>query len=92
MMAGVITAARRAGIDPAKLVLVGSDCSIEGVNALKAGTEYASVLQSPTDDGRYAADAVIDLLDGKPVPKFRFLPHPVITQASVGTCLRALGR
>lgn len=51
MMSGVITAAQRAGLDPASLVLVGSNCSVEGVKAIEAGTQYATVLQSPIDDG-----------------------------------------
>ncbi len=92
MLAGVIVAAQRAGIDPAKLVLVGSNCSIEGVTAIEAGTQYASVLQSPIDDGNYAAQAVIDLLNGKKVEKTNFLPHPVITKANVKMCYSAVGR
>lgn len=92
MLAGVIVAAQRAGIDPAKLVLVGSNCSIEGVTAINAGTQYATVLQSPIDDGQYAAKAVADLLDGKKVEKFNFLPHPVITKANVSDCNAAVGR
>lgn len=92
MLAGVIVAAQRAGIDPSKLVLVGSNCSIEGVTAIEAGTQYASVLQSPIDDGAYAAKAVIDILDGKKVEKTNFLPHPVITKANVKDCYSAVGR
>lgn len=92
MLAGVIVAAQRAGIDPSKLVLVGSNCSIEGVTAIEAGTQYASVLQSPIDDGAYAAKAVIDVLDGKKVEKTNFLPHPVITKANVKDCYSAVGR
>lgn len=92
MLAGVIVAAQRAGIDPASLVLVGSNCSIEGVTAIEAGTQYASVLQSPIDDGRYAAEAVIDLLNGETVEKTQFLPHPVITAANVTDCNAAVGR
>lgn len=92
MLAGVIVAAQRAGVDPAKLVLVGSNCSIEGVTAIEAGTQYASVLQSPVDDGKYAAQAVIDLLEGKTLEPVRFLPNPVITKANVTECNAAVGR
>ena len=81
MLAGVIIAAQRAGRDPSKLVLVGSNCSIEGVKAIEEGVQYGTVLQSPVEDGTYAAQAVADLLDGKPVEKTRFLPHPAITKA-----------
>ncbi|RUU60380.1 sugar ABC transporter substrate-binding protein [Mesorhizobium sp. M2C.T.Ca.TU.002.02.1.1] len=92
MMSGVIVAAKRAGIDPASLVLVGSNCSIEGVNQINDGTQYATVLQSPIDDGKYAAQAVADLLDGKKVEKQIFLPHEIITKANVADCNAALGR
>ncbi|MGR9202281.1 sugar ABC transporter substrate-binding protein [Rhizobium leguminosarum] len=92
MLAGVIVAAQRANIDPSKLVLVGSNCSIEGVTAIEAGTQYASVLQSPIDDGQYAAKAVADLLDGKTGEKTRFLPHEVVTKANVEDCYAAAGK
>jgi ribose transport system substrate-binding protein len=91
MLNGVIIAAQRAGRDPKTLVLVGSNCSIEGVNAIKSGTQYATVLQSPIDDGTYAAEAVVDLLDGKAVPKTRYLPHLTITRANVSACDAATG-
>ena len=83
MLAGVIVAAQRAGKDPAKLVLVGSNCSVEGVKAIGDGTQYGTVLQSPIDDGEYAAKAV---------EKIRYLPHPLITKANVGDCNAAIGR
>ncbi|WP_411033060.1 sugar ABC transporter substrate-binding protein [Shinella sp. BYT-45] len=92
MMSGVIVAAKRAGIDPASLVLVGSNCSIEGVNQINEGTQYATVLQSPIDDGKYAAQAVVDLLDGKSVEKEIFLPHEIITKENISDCDAALGR
>ena len=92
MLSGVIVAAKRAGIDPSSIVLVGSNCSIEGVNAIKDGTQYASVLQSPIDDGKYAAKAVVDLLDGKTQEKTIYLPHEIITKANVSDCDGAIGK
>lgn len=92
MMAGVIVAAQRAGIDPSKLVLVGSNCSIEGVTAIESGTQYATVLQSPVQDGEYAAQAVAELLDGKKPENVRYLPQQVITKANVNDCNTAIGR
>lgn len=92
MMAGVIVAAQRAGIDPSKLVLVGSNCSIEGVTAIESGTQYATVLQSPVQDGEYAAQAVADLLDGKKPEKVHYLPQQIITKANVNDCNSAVGR
>ena len=92
MLSGVIVAAKRAGIDPSSIVLVGSNCSVEGVNAIKDGTQYASVLQSPIDDGKYAAKAVVDLLDGKTQEKTIYLPHEIITKANVSDCDAAIGK
>lgn len=92
MLAGVIVAAQRAGIDPKSLVLVGHNCSIEGVTALENGTQYASVLQSPIDDGTYAAKAVANLLDGAAPESVTFLPHPMIKQAQVKDCYPAIGQ
>ena len=92
MMSGVIVAAQRAGIDPSSLVLVGSNCSIEGVKAIEAGTQYATVLQSPIDDGKYAADAVVQLLNGTLDKDTVYLPHKVITKDNLSECDAAIGR
>lgn len=54
--------------------------------------QYASVLQSPIDDGAYAAQAVADVLDGKTVEKTRFLPHEIITKDNVKDCYPANGK
>jgi len=92
MMAGVVVAARRAGIDPKSLVLVGHNCTDLGVAMIEAGDQYASVLQSPIDDGRYAVEAALALLRGETVQKVRYLPHPVITRDNVRECYPAIGR
>ncbi|RWR34570.1 LacI family transcriptional regulator [Sinirhodobacter populi] len=92
MMSGVIVAAQRAGLDPANLVLVGSNCSIEGVKAIEAGTQFATVLQSPIDDGAYAAKAVIALLDDTLDTREMLLPHRIITRENVSDCDEAIGR
>lgn len=92
MMSGVIVAAQRVGMDPASLVLVGSNCSIEGVQAIEAGTQYATVLQSPVDDGSYAAEAVIRLLDGTLDTDAMYLPHRIITKDNLSECDAAIGR
>ncbi|TBC54732.1 ATP-binding cassette domain-containing protein [Rhizobium leguminosarum] len=63
-----------------------------GITAIENGTQYASVLQSPIDDGVYAAQAVADVLDGKTVEKTRFLPHEIITKDNVKDCYPANGK
>jgi len=81
----------KGGLDPSKLVLVGSNCSSEGVRAISSGTQYATVLQSPVDDGRYAAEAVTDLLDGKKVDPVRYLPNPVVTKENLPEYVEKVG-
>ena len=59
MLAGAIVAADRAGLKSTDLAMVGSDCSTEGYTGIEKGIQYASVLQSPIEDGEYAAKAVM---------------------------------
>ncbi|WP_421725765.1 sugar ABC transporter substrate-binding protein [Bauldia sp.] len=92
MLAGAIAAAEQEGIDPLDLVLVGSNCTAEGSDAIIAGIQYASVLQSPIDDGAYAARAIADLLNGEELPNEIFLPHTIVTRANVAICDEAIGR
>jgi len=92
MMAGVVVAAQRAGIDPRSLVLVGHNCTELGVSMIEAGDQYASVLQSPVDDGRYAVEAALALLRGDAVEPIRYLPHPVMTRENIRQCYPAIGR
>ncbi|MBK1787180.1 sugar ABC transporter substrate-binding protein [Prauserella cavernicola] len=92
MLAGAVLAAQRAGIDPKSLMLVGHNCSIEAYDALASGDQYATVLQSPIDDGDAAAKAVITLLRGQPQPKNVFIANPIITRDTVSRCDAAVGK
>lgn len=92
MAAGAIVAARRRNIDPSDLVIVGSNCTIEGVRGIESGAQYASVLQSPIDDGGYAVDSVVKILRGEEVPPKRYLPDTIITKDNVSDCNAAVGR
>ncbi|CAD6560188.1 sugar ABC transporter substrate-binding protein [Paraburkholderia sabiae] len=79
MAAGAIVAAERAGLAPAKMAIVGSGCEPVGVELLKSGKLYGTVLQSPMDEAHYAIDGVVDLLNGKAPDKLRYVPHPAVT-------------
>ncbi|MBF8644028.1 sugar ABC transporter substrate-binding protein [Pseudomonas pudica] len=92
MLAGAVIAAQRAGIDPKSIVMVGGNCSIEGVNNIESGAQYASVLQSPVQDGVNAARAIAALLDGKKVEPVNYLPQYVITKTNFNDCYKAMGR
>lgn len=86
MMKGVITAAQRQGLDPSKLVLVGHNCNPSGLAAIKAGEQYATVGQSPFDDGAFALRAAADLLKGNSGEKVRYLPHPAVSASNITDC------
>jgi ribose transport system substrate-binding protein len=92
MLAGAIVAADRAGLKSADLAMVGSNCSIEGYTNIEKGVQYASVLQSPIEDGEYAAKAVIDVLSGKSVEKNQYLTPKTITKANLADCAAAVGK
>lgn len=83
---GTVTAAERLGLTPSKLVLVGHGCDVSGVDLISAGKAYATVEQSPFDDGAFAARAAKALATGgKPEP-VQYLPNPIATKASVNVC------
>lgn len=92
MLAGAIVAADRAGLKSADLAMVGSNCSIEGYTNMEKGVQYASVLQSPIEDGEYAAKAVIDVLGGKSVEKNQYLTPKAITKTNLADCAAAVGK
>lgn len=92
MLAGAIVAADRAGLKSTDLAMVGSNCSIEGYTGIEKGVQYASVLQSPIEDGEYAAKAVIDVLGGKSVEKNQYLTPKTITKANLADCAAAVGK
>ncbi|MDO8211901.1 sugar ABC transporter substrate-binding protein [Conexibacter sp. CPCC 206217] len=91
MAAGVIVSARRKGLDPARLVIVGGNCQPEGLRNIRSGEQYASVLQSPIDDGDLAARAVVNILSGREQPHNEYLPAEVITKANLATCAEGVG-
>jgi ABC-type sugar transport system substrate-binding protein len=92
MMAGALVAANRQGIDPSELVMVGHNCSIEGYRNIKAGSQYATVLQSPFEDADLAIEATKDILAGRDIKKIQYLtPHP-IDQSNIDRCEQAVGK
>lgn len=90
MMAGVLVAARRQGLDPKKLVMVGANCTIEGVTAIRQGDQYATTWQSPIMEANLAVGTVARLMDHQPVAKTTFLPHSIKTASTITDCDYAL--
>lgn len=86
MMAGVIVAAERAGLDPKKLALVGVGCEVTGYKNMQNGKQFASVLSDAYSDAKYAVDAVVKLLDGVKQDKYIYIPNPIITDQNLAAC------
>jgi len=82
-----ISAAEAAGISvgskPKQLIVVGSNCLKEGIDAIKSGKLYSTVTQIPSDLGIKTADTVNDYFSGKKLPKQVLLPTELITKENV---------
>jgi ribose transport system substrate-binding protein len=92
MLAGSLAALTRAKVNPASVVTVGSNCSIEGYNAIGQGNQYGTVLQSPIADGEAAAQALIKLLGGVSQDHIQYIPAEVITKNNLADCAAAVGK
>ncbi len=86
MMAGVIVAAERAGIDAKKLALVGVGCEVQGYKNIKDGIQYATVLSDAYSDAKYAVNATVKLLNGEKQEKYTYLPNPTVTKDNLNVC------
>lgn len=91
MLDGSIIALERAGNQAGDLVLIGSNCSIEGYTNIESGWQQASVLLSPYDDSAWAWEATEAVLRGESVENERFIPPLVITQNNLADCAQAVG-
>ena len=73
------------GMGSKQLIVVGGNCLKEGLDAIRAGQQYSTIVQSPTDVGKSAADAINDHFSGKKLPKESLLPVVPVTKANVDT-------
>ncbi|MBT9383568.1 sugar ABC transporter substrate-binding protein [Pseudooceanicola sp. CBS1P-1] len=83
MMQGVLIAAERAGMDPTKMAMIGGGCEPVGIQNIKSGKQYGTVLQSPVDEATYAVQSLTDYFNGKEMAKSHYVPHPMVTAANV---------
>ena len=81
MLSGVRAVLARHGIDPAGIVTVGCDFISEARDAIRAGTQTASV-KFPLG-GLESVQAAIDILAGKTVPKHIVIPVELVTRDNV---------
>jgi ribose transport system substrate-binding protein len=69
----------------AKVKVVGFDADLGEIAYIKSKIIQASILQSPYDMGYYAVLAVLDKLDGKPLPKRVNTPYFLLTPANLSS-------
>jgi ribose transport system substrate-binding protein len=72
----------RLGLKPGELVVVGGNCSKQGIEMIEAGKEYSTGIQGPARTGAGAADLANDYFEGKPLKKFNLLPIETVTAAN----------
>jgi ABC-type sugar transport system substrate-binding protein len=92
MAQGVVLAAKQAGVNLSKMVLIGSDCNQNGINNINSGVQYASVLENPIAEGNGAAQEVINILNGKKQTQDQYGPDTVITAKNVSVCQQIYGK
>lgn len=81
MLSGVRSALKRFDRDPAKLITVGCDFTREAQNAIRNGSQTASVLFPLGGDK--AVEIAVKILNGEKVPKHIFIPVTVVDQTNV---------
>lgn len=86
MLAGAITAAERAGVDPASIPMVSINCTVEAIENVTAGKQYASFISDGHSEGVLAATTASQLANGDEVPHFDFLPGPKVTKENISDC------
>ena len=83
MATGAILALKKAGIDPADIVITGIDYIQEARKAIKKGEQQATFLY-PTC-GAEGARSVLKIIRGEKVPREVIVPSRLITQDNVDT-------
>lgn len=68
-----------------KLVVAGFDADLGEINFIKSGVISASVLQSPYQMGYGAVMEMVQIKQGKPVPKRVNTPYMIVTKSNVAT-------
>jgi ribose transport system substrate-binding protein len=88
MIRGVVSALRQTGklvpaSDPAHITVVGLDGTPLALQRIRAGTQDATVEQSPIAMGSFIFDQMVNYFDGKPVEKHGETKPVLITKANV---------
>lgn len=78
---GALNAAKAAGKEG--IIFVGATNFAVGYDAIKEGTYYGSIYQSPVDDARNAIKTAVDVAQGKEVPQYNYFDTPKITKENM---------
>ncbi|XOF34688.1 MAG: substrate-binding domain-containing protein [Candidatus Electrothrix sp. YB6] len=81
MLSGVRSAMTRHGLDPSKIFMTGCDYTSEAQEAIRNGTQTASIL-FPLG-GRKTVEVALKILNGEEVPKHISLPVRLVTKDDV---------
>ena len=81
MLSGVRTVLYKHNIDPVSIIMVGCDYTSEAQEAIRKGTQSASVL-FPLG-GRFSVDIALKIFNGEKVPKHIFIPVELVTKKNV---------
>lgn len=63
--------------------IVGINGQVQAFDLIKAGQYYATIVQSPAEDGKLAAETIIKLIKGETVDKRLPIPLTVVTSENV---------
>lgn len=63
--------------------IVGINGQVQAFDLIKAGQYYATIVQSPAEDGKLAAETIIKLIKGESVDKRLPIPLTVVTAENV---------
>ena len=71
------------GTGKGQLIVSGTNCTPEGIQAIKEGKEYSTGTQGPVNMGRKAAELVADYFDGKTLSKHLVLDVHLVDKSNV---------
>lgn len=84
MALGFIDAWTESGRDLANIPpIVGINGQVQAFDLIRAGQYFATIVQSPAEDGKLAAETIIRLINGETVDKRLPIPLTVVTSENV---------
>ena len=73
----------KVGDGPHEVLVVGGSCQKGGIEAIKAGTIYATFDQVPGAEGEAAVQVAADYFNGKTPPRAIYIPIEAVTKANL---------